>query len=722
MTGGLLQIVTSGKQDIYLTINPEITFFKKVYRRYTNFALELKEISPEQPCEFNAISSFILNNADALHRCYLEIELPNFIFSDKFITNVDYITKKSTDISNINQRIALWSDYYNNLKGYVDIEIKLYRNLYNYLQTENISINTLKDAVSKFNILNKSDKDFYKNKIEQSVFLLIDISGYINSINKLITNNETYNANFYISRNDIQTQIDLMYASMIEYLNFYNNKITYYSKQLTERSKDNQINFNFADYLGHNFFDYFNVEMGGVQIEKYSNDVLHINQMHMIKPDSMNNYLEMIGHTPDLLTFDNNIKGNKKIIVPLIFWFNKDAGSSLPLVAMQYTSVIINTKITDIKNIICFQNFQNMFDKIVSVSVETSTNFIPNKKLIYSKYSIDVTNKMINYDCLFINDELLQIQFQDLTLIERNILLTNNGTEYTLNQITKILNPSMSIIDIQTLNGTAGLVKQYLINKNQWISFMVGITKPIYSTLAPKVGSYYPYINYNQYYSLINNPIVKLIGEFVYLDEVERGKFASSKLEYLIETFDENLFNITNSNFFDCEISFNKPCKELLWYFQPEFYKDKLLENGQNYRLLFDLTVFFVNSIMTKQNITFNQMEVLLTGSNIDLNFYTNLMSYKYLNNMLPEGIYYKSFCLYPEETQPSGTVNLNRIKGKQYKVEFNKLFIEEYKSFLNQMYANTPLVDKNTIYLKFIAKSYNLFIVSNGQAHLMFN
>ena len=41
MTGGLLQIVTSGKQDIYLTINPEITFFKKVYRRYINFALEL---------------------------------------------------------------------------------------------------------------------------------------------------------------------------------------------------------------------------------------------------------------------------------------------------------------------------------------------------------------------------------------------------------------------------------------------------------------------------------------------------------------------------------------------------------------------------------------------------------------------------------------------------------------------------------------------------------
>ena len=700
MTGGLLQIVTSGKQDIYLTINPEITFFKKVYRRYTNFALELREIPSEQPSEFNSITSFILNNGDALHRCYLEIELPNYVFSDKFITSSEYKTKKSTDIANINQRISLWQDYYNNLKGYVDVEIKLYRNLYNYLQTENISINTLKDEVSKFNILNKTEKDFYKNKVEQSVFLLIDISGYINSITKLITNNATYNTTYYISRNDILIQINLMYASMIEYLNFYNNKVSFYSKQLTEKSKDTQINFNFAEHLGHNFFDYFNVEMGGIEIEKYSNDILHINQMHAIKQESMDNYLEMIGHTPDLLTFDNNIKGNKKLIVPLIFWFNKDAGSSLPLVSMQYTSVIINAKITDIKNIICFQNFGNMFDQIVKVSVETSTNFTRNKKLIYTDYSIDTKSKMINYDCLYINDELLQIQFQDLTLTERNILLTNNGTLYSL----------------------AGLPAQYVINRNQWISFMVGITKPIYATLAPKVGSYYPYINYNQYYSLINNPIIKLIGEFVYLDDVERGKFADSKLEYLIETFDENLFNITNPNFFDCEISFNKPCKELLWYFQPEFYKDKLLENGQNYRLLFDLSVFFVNSIMTKQNLTFNQMDVLLNGSNNDFNFYTNLLSYKYLNNILPEGIYYKSFSLYPEETQPSGTANLNKIKGKQYKVEFNKLFIDEYKAFLNQMYLNTPLVNKNSLYLKFIAKSYNLFIVSNGQARLMFN
>jgi len=80
MTGGLLQIVTSGKQDIYLTIDPQITFFKKVYRRHTNFSLELKEFNPEQTPEYNNMVTFNVNVGDAIHRCYFEIDLPNLSF------------------------------------------------------------------------------------------------------------------------------------------------------------------------------------------------------------------------------------------------------------------------------------------------------------------------------------------------------------------------------------------------------------------------------------------------------------------------------------------------------------------------------------------------------------------------------------------------------------------------------------------------------------------
>jgi hypothetical protein len=46
MGGGLMQLVAYGAQDIYLTGNPQITFFKVVYRRHTNFAMESIKQSP----------------------------------------------------------------------------------------------------------------------------------------------------------------------------------------------------------------------------------------------------------------------------------------------------------------------------------------------------------------------------------------------------------------------------------------------------------------------------------------------------------------------------------------------------------------------------------------------------------------------------------------------------------------------------------------------------
>jgi hypothetical protein len=38
-----MQFVAYGAQDVYLTGNPQITFFKAVYRRHTNFAMEAIE-------------------------------------------------------------------------------------------------------------------------------------------------------------------------------------------------------------------------------------------------------------------------------------------------------------------------------------------------------------------------------------------------------------------------------------------------------------------------------------------------------------------------------------------------------------------------------------------------------------------------------------------------------------------------------------------------------
>lgn len=696
MTGGLLQIVTSGKQDIYLTINPQITFFKKVYRRHTNFAFELKEFNSEQTPEYDNMVTFILNVGDAIHRCYFEIELPNLGFSDKYISNSTYITKKATKISNYQIQANIWSDYYTNLKGYCDVEIQLYRNLYILLQSENITINNLKDETNRFNYKNKSTKDTYKNKIDKSVYILIDITGYINSINKLITNSTSYDTTKYISRTEILNQITIYFNNMIKYFSYYNKKKVEFNNKIIQLQNSQQINWSWAEYLGHNFFKYISLEIGGQEFEKYDSDILHINQMHRIKPDDMLNYLEMIGHTPLIYNFNTHSKGGRKILIPLNFWFNKDAGSSLPLVAMQYSNVVINAKINDIKKIISFENYEKMYEDITIVTVENTIGFQLNQNLIYSKYKLNADDENITYFCSLINDELLKIQFPDLSDLEINTILSSS-------------------------NATL-LANKYVMDKKQWVGFMIDIKNTNYTNLAPKIASYYPFINFNQYYSIIPSPKIKLISESIFLDDVERAKFATSKLEYVIERFNTEIFDIKNKNSFDCELSFNYPCKELLWFIQPQLYLDGVTENSTNIKLLYDTYKYFSSDPIIIQKLVFNQLNVIFT--NVNFNYWTNVLSYKFLNNILPDGIYYNSFSLYPEETQPSGTANLRHIKSKQYRIELNPDFLDEYYNYLSTVYkTRTNLIDnKKSIQLKFIAKSYDLLIVHKGQAKLIFD
>jgi len=78
MGGGLLQLVAYGAQDVYLTGNPQITFFKVVYRRHTNFAIEaIAQTFNGTPAYGNRVTCQISRNGDLIHRMYLSLLVPN---------------------------------------------------------------------------------------------------------------------------------------------------------------------------------------------------------------------------------------------------------------------------------------------------------------------------------------------------------------------------------------------------------------------------------------------------------------------------------------------------------------------------------------------------------------------------------------------------------------------------------------------------------------------
>jgi hypothetical protein len=78
MGGGLMQLVAYGAQDIYLTGNPQITFFKVVYRRHTNFAVESIEQTFNGSVDFGKrVTATISRNGDLIQQMYLEVILPD---------------------------------------------------------------------------------------------------------------------------------------------------------------------------------------------------------------------------------------------------------------------------------------------------------------------------------------------------------------------------------------------------------------------------------------------------------------------------------------------------------------------------------------------------------------------------------------------------------------------------------------------------------------------
>ena len=68
-----MQLVAYGAQDVYLTGNPQITFFKAVYKRHTNFAMEcIEQVINGTPAGAGRSSVTISRNGDLVQEVFLE--------------------------------------------------------------------------------------------------------------------------------------------------------------------------------------------------------------------------------------------------------------------------------------------------------------------------------------------------------------------------------------------------------------------------------------------------------------------------------------------------------------------------------------------------------------------------------------------------------------------------------------------------------------------------
>jgi hypothetical protein len=89
MAGALMQLVAYGAQNVYLNSKPEITFFKAVYKRHTNFACEsMRQVLNGRSTFGNKVTCKVSRNGDLMGPCYVQATLPALTQTDA--TGYDY--------------------------------------------------------------------------------------------------------------------------------------------------------------------------------------------------------------------------------------------------------------------------------------------------------------------------------------------------------------------------------------------------------------------------------------------------------------------------------------------------------------------------------------------------------------------------------------------------------------------------------------------------------
>lgn len=135
MAGGIIQLAAYGIQDVYLTGDPQITFFKIIYRRHTNFAMESIPQYFDKKASFGeTVTCTLSRNGDLAYRTYLYVTLPTVprfynqttnSFDDTvqfaWAKNIGYAMIKTMDIEIGGQRIdkqyGEWLHIWNEVSG-----------------------------------------------------------------------------------------------------------------------------------------------------------------------------------------------------------------------------------------------------------------------------------------------------------------------------------------------------------------------------------------------------------------------------------------------------------------------------------------------------------------------------------------------------------------------------------------------------------------------------
>ena len=269
--------------------------------------------------------------------------------------------------------------------------------------------------------------------------------------------------------------------------------------------------------IGYGIIKSVELEIGGQLIDKHYGDWFNIWEelTETCQRDTLN---KLIGNVPDVYNFTNG-KDTYKLFIPLKFWFCRNIGLSLPIIALYFNDIKIHVE---------FNELSKLIRKSATNYIEIDDNSVLFNEGDLITQTIDnviTTNIYSYYD--FINKRLYYIKYKDSFVSGYNIY---NSDGY------------------------------YATPKTNATEAIFNITIPNLSIVRSNL--------------LIN---------YIYLDNDERKRFVKSNHEYLIDFIQFEGEKTIYNNHIKLKLGYNHPCKELIWVSQYVNIKNGNLNDLFNY-------------------------------------------------------------------------------------------------------------------------------------------
>ena len=365
-------------------------------------------------------------------------------------------------------------------------------------------------------------------------------------------------------------------------------------------------NISWINNTGHASVLYYDLTIGKQLIDRQYSEWMEI-WTQLSQSESKKRGLDfMLNRNTDLIINP----GPLTTYIPLQFWFCRNIGLALPLVALQYHDVQLEVN---------FRPFEQMYT-FGTNDYYTATSDNTNVLKVFKLYS---STPDLSLTCM------------------AKIIVFPDGAQYFINPTT------------QNFSGQTGsTLNPFLVN-------MVQVIPAIYTLSSI-------YIKPNGVIDANNTQInkisdVRLYVDYIYLDTVEQKEFANAKHRYLIEQVQYSGKETISANIptIKFPLKFNLPIKEIFWINQLDaVFRTNDLFNFSN----------TVDPVVPQDNIIASA-QIYINGierfSIRNGNYFRLIQPYQ-KHTRSPNGfIYMYSFSVKPEEHQPSGCSNFSKLDTK---------------------------------------------------------